>query len=175
MLKLSVSLKNINVISLRAGGTVALATEPIINPHNLKIIGWWCKTPASPKRLVLLQDDVRENQGKGLAINDADDLADPDDLVRHKEILEVGFELPGKLVKTKRKKIGKVSDYSYNDGYFVQKLYVEKPLTKVFTSEGTLIIDRTQILEVSDNYILVKDTEIKATETEFAGAAVPAS
>ncbi len=175
MLKLSASLKNLNVISLRAGGTVALAMEPIINPHNLKIVGWWCKTPASSKRFVLLQDDVREIQGNGLAINDEDDLSDPDDLVRHKEILEVNFELPGKLVKTKQAKLGKVSEYSYNDGLFVQKLYVQKPLTKVFTSEDTLLIDRTQILEVTDYYILVKDVDAKVTESDFARAALPAS
>jgi hypothetical protein len=175
MLKLSASLKNLNVISLRAGGSVALATEPIINPHNLKIIGWWCKTPSSPKPKVLLEDDVRESQTKGLAINDEDELADPEDLVRLKQVLEVNFELPGKLVKTKRSKLGKVSDYSYNDGMFVQKLYVERPLTKVFSAEDTLIIDRTQILEVTDHYILVKDSDVKATETDFARAALPAA
>lgn len=175
MLKLSASLKNLNVISLRVGGTVALALEPIINPHNLKIIGWWCKAPSSQKPLVLLQDDVREIQAKGLAINDTDELADPSDLVRHKDVLEVNFELPGKLVKTKRRKLGKVTDYSYNDGMFVQKLYVERPITKVFSAEDTLIIDRTQILEVTDHFILVKDVEVKTTESEFARAALPAS
>jgi hypothetical protein len=175
MLKLSASLRNLNVISLSVGGTVAIAHEPIINPHNLKIIGWWCKAPSSSKPLVLLQDDVREMQSTGLAINDEDELVDPQDLVRHKDVLEVNFELIGKLVKTKRKKLGKVGEYSYNDGWFVQKLYVERPITKVFTTEDTLIIDRTQILEVTNEYILVKDTEVKATESEFARAALPAS
>ena len=174
MLKLSASLNNINVISLRTSGTVAIAQSPIINPHNLKILGWWCKSPMSASPVVLLVDDVREQTPNGLAINDEEDLTPPEDLVRHKDILDVNFELPGKTVKTKRTKLGKVTDFSYNDGMFVQKLYVEKPITKVFSTEDTVIIDRNQVLEVTDHYILVKDTDVKAGEAEFARAAIPA-
>jgi hypothetical protein len=117
-----------------------------------------------------LAEEIREALPNGLAVNDEDALSEPADLVRHKEILDINFELMDKPVRTKRQKIGKVSDYSYNDGLFVQKLYVARPLRKVFTSEDTLIIDREQILEVTDKYILVRDTEIKATAEELAGA-----
>jgi hypothetical protein len=79
-----------------------------------------------------------------------------------------------KLVRTKRHKIGKVHDFSYNDGMFVQKLYVARPLVKVFASEDTVIVDRTQILEVTDHYILVRDTDVKETEEEIAAAPAPA-
>ena len=169
MLKLSKSLVSQPVMSLRSGSRIGLAIAPIINPHNLKILGWWCKGP-SDKRQVLLSEDVREATPSGLAVNDEEALSSAEDLVRHKEILDVRFELMDKQVKTKRQKLGKVSDYSYNDGMFVQKLYVARPLHKVFTSEDTLIIDRTQILEVTDHYILVRDSEIRATAEELAGA-----
>ena len=165
---MSESLLNRPVVSLRSGGPIAVAAEPIINPHNLKILGWWCKGRGS--QLVLLSEDVREILPTGLAVNDEDDLASPDDLVRHRELLNIRFQLIDKMVKTKRKKLGKVSDYSYNDGLFVQKLYVARSLVKVFAAEDTLIIDRTQILEVTDDYILVRDTEIKVTEEELARA-----
>lgn len=176
MLMLSKSLVNQPVMSLRTGGQIALAIGPIINPNNLKILGWWCKTTAG-QRQVLLAEDVRETMSKGLAVNDEDALSSPEDLVRHREILEIKFELIDKAVKTKRQKLGKVSDYSYNDGMFVQKLYVARPLHKVFTTEDTLIIDRTQILEVTDHYILVRDSEVKATAEELApaGAVVPST
>lgn len=173
MLMLSKSLVNRPVMSLRSGSQIALAVEPIINPHNLKILGWWCSA-AGNRRLVLLTDDVREIMPSGLAVNDEDDLSSPEDLVRHGEILNTNFELMDKLVKTKRQKLGKVSDFSYNDGMFVQKLYVARPLHKVFTTEDTMIIDRTQILEVTDHYILVRDTEVKATAEELSTAAVSA-
>src|ERR1043165_2677210 len=133
MLKLSKSLLNQPIMSLRSGSPVATAIEPIINPHNLKIVGWWCKVGA--RRLVLLAEDVREVMPSGLAINDEDALSLPQDLVRHREVLDIRFQLLDKLVKTKRQKLGKVSDYSYNEGMFVQKLYVSRPLHKVFTTE----------------------------------------
>jgi hypothetical protein len=173
MLRMSGSLLNIPIISLRIGRPIGVATTPIINPHNLKIMGWWCKEPGS-NNLVLLTDDVRENNAQGIAVNDEDVLSPPEDLVRHKEILDTSFQLMDKLVRTKRHKIGKVHDFSYNDGMFVQKLYVARPLVKVFASEDTVIVDRTQILEVTDHYILVRDTDVKETEEEIAAAPAPA-
>ena len=168
-------MRNQPIMSLRSGTTVAVALEPIINPHNLKIMGWWCKS--GNRQLVLLADDVRETMTDGLAINDEAALSTPEELVRHREILAIRFQLIDKLVKTKRQKLGKVSDYSYNEGLFVQKLYVARSLIKVFTTEDTLIVDRTQILEVTDNYILVRDADVKATAEEMgaipAGAAIP--
>lgn len=151
----------------------ATALEPIINPHNLKILGWWCKGPRNGQ-LVLLAENIREIDPQGLVVNDDDELSSPADLVRHREILDIRFQLLDKVVRTKRQKLGKVSDYSYNDGLFVQKLYVARSLMKVFSAEDTLIIDRTQILEVTDHHILVRDSEIHATQEELAGAAVPA-
>jgi hypothetical protein len=173
---MSGSLLSRPVISLRSSQQIAVALEPIVNPHNLKIVGWWCKAAGSGGNLVLLYDDVRENNAHGLAVNDDDALSSPNELVRHKEILDINFRLIDKTVRTKRSKIGKVHDYSYNDGMFVQKLYVARSLVKVFASEDTVIVDRTQILEVTDDHILVRDTDIKATDEELAPAgAVPAS
>jgi hypothetical protein len=156
------------VMSLRTGAQIGVAETPVINPHNLKILGWWCSTPDG--RQVLLAEELRDSVPEGLAVNDEDSLSDPSDLVRHKEILDISFELMDKPVRTKRQKLGRVSDYSYNDGMFIQKLYVARPLRKVFSSEDTLIIDREQIIEVTDKYIMVRDTEVKATAEELAGA-----
>ena len=175
MLKLSSSLFNQPIMSLRLGGQVATATAPIINPHNLKILGWWCKTPRSATPLVLLTEDVRQQLPDGLAIDDDDDLNTTEELVRHGEILDIKFQLIDKPVRTKQSHLGKVKDYSYNDGMFVQKLYVDKPLRKIFSTEDALLIDRTQVLEVTDQYILVRDGELKASDGEFAADAIPAT
>lgn len=172
MLRLSASLRNQPVMSLRLGGRIATAMEPIINPHNLKILGWWCREPGREADLVLLAEDVREILASGLAVNDEEALSLPEDLVRHKEILEIHFQLMDKPVRTKHDKLGRVEDFSYNDGLFVQKLYVGRPLVKVLTSDATLLVDRTQIVEVTDSYILVKETELPAGAEELA--AVPA-
>jgi hypothetical protein len=174
MLRMSGSLLNRPVMSLRISQPIATAVEPIINPHNLKILGWWCKVPGGGD-MVLLCDDVRENGPHGLVVNDDDVFSTPDELVRHKEVLNIRFNLIGKTVKTKRSKIGRVENYSYDDSMFVQKIYVERSLVKVFASEDTVIIDRTQILEVTDDYILVRDTEVTSDEMAPAGAMAPSS
>lgn len=170
MLKLSNSLINQPILSIRTGSPIAIAVRPIINPHNLKVLGWWCDTTNGDQ--VLLADDVREFMPKGFAVNDEEALAKPNDLVRHQDVLKIHFELINKTVRTKRHKLGKVSDYSYNDGLFVQKLYVSSPLHKVFSSEDTRLIDRDQIVEVTDQYILVRDTEVKVSAEELAPAPV---
>ncbi|HEU5005256.1 MAG TPA: hypothetical protein VFT49_04200 [Candidatus Saccharimonadales bacterium] len=174
MLRLSASLFNQPVVSLRVGGKIATATEPIINPHNLKIIGWWCRVGGEEELQVLLADDVRDLLIDAITVNNEEALSSVEDLVRHREIIDLDFKLMGKLVRTKRTKIGHVEDFSYNEGMFVQKLYVGKSLVKVLTNNATAIIDRTQIIEVTDNYILVQDTDIKAGAEEVSAAAVTA-
>jgi sporulation protein YlmC with PRC-barrel domain len=166
MLMLSNTLHNRPIMSLRSGAQIGVAVQPIINPHNLKILGWWCSSNAQPGDLVLLSDDIRENMPTGLAINDETDLCAPSDLVRHKDILQIHFQLIDKTVKTKSSKLGKVSDFSYDDSMFVQKLYVEKPLVKVFSANDTLLIDRNQILEVTDDYILVDEADSKVSRAK---------
>lgn len=170
---MSKSLFNRPVMSLRSSVQIATAVEPIINPHNLKILGWWCNAPGNRGKLVLLAEDVREMMPNGLAVNDEESLSTQEELVRHNDVLNIKFQLINKIVKTKRHKLGKVGDFSYNEGMFVQKLYVTKPVTKIFSSEDTLLIDRTQILEVTDSYILVQDSEVKDTAEESAPATVP--
>ncbi len=167
---MSKGLYNRPVMGLHSGNRIAVAVEPIINPHNLQILGWWCSLSQSKGRVVLLAEDVRQIMPAGLAVNDDTSLSPPEELVRHKEILDIKFQLTDKPVRTKRQKLGKVSDFSYNDGMFVQKLYVARPMTKIFSSQDTLLIDRSQILEVTDNYILVRDTEVPVAEEAVAPA-----
>ena len=175
MLQLSASLFDQQVISLRSGSPIATARQPIINPHNLKILGWWCQERGQPKPVILLIEDVRETVKGGLAVDSEEVLALPEDLVRHKEILELNFELIGKPVLSKHRRLVKVTEFSYNDGMFVQKLYVATPLVKVFSKESTLIIDRTQIVEVTNKHIMVKDAEVTESDAELAGAAEAAT
>ncbi len=175
---MSKSLYKQPVMSLRQGAPIGVAIEPIINPHNLKILGWWCKRPGATKQQVLLAEDVREVMPGGLAVNDEDALSHTDDLVRHNEILSLHFQLLDKTVKTKRSKLGKVADFAYdNEAMLVQKLHVARPLTKLLASEDTLIIDRNQIIEVTDHYILVRDSDVRVSEEELAPAfdALPAA
>ena len=175
MLMLSNTLKDRPIMGLHTGSQIAVALEPIIDPNNLKIVGWWCQSSHFSGQCVLLADDVREVMTAGLAVNDESALSAPSDLARHKEVLQIKFQLLDKLVKTKNHKLGKVSDFTYDESMFIQKLYVSRPLTKLFSNEDTLIIDRNQILEVTDTYVLVDDADAKETQASSVPAVASAS
>lgn len=170
MLMMSKGLFNQPILSLHTEDQIGIAQKPIINPHNLKIIGWWCSSSTIPKQLVLLTENVREMMPKGLAVDNDSALSPPEDLVRHREVLNIQFVLLDKLVRTKRHRLGKVGDFTYDESMFVQKIYVARSLVKIFSPEDTLIIDRNQIQEVTDNYILVDDNEAKDSQEDIAGA-----
>ncbi len=162
MLRLSQSIKNLPVMSLRTGGRVADATEPIVNPNNLQVEGWYCIDLFSKQTLILLTRDVRDFVPQGIAIDDHEVLAEPGELVRLKEILELSFELTGKQVVTDRKrKLGKVNDYALDsDTMKIQKLYVARPMYRSIT-DGQLSIDRSQIVEITDRKVVIRDVDVR--------------
>ncbi len=159
MLQLSGSLLNRPILSLRTGGVVGTATQAIINPTNLKIEGFYCTDAFDRKRtVVLLYQDIRDVIAQGLVVNDHDVLAEPEELVRLKDLLNLNFELIGKGVATvSKQKLGRVVDYSTDTTtMYVQKIYVGQSILKNLTG-GNLGVDRTQIVEVTDKRITVQD------------------
>ena len=162
MFQLNESFTDTAVMSLRTGGVVASTKRPIINPNNLKIEGWYCTDIFSKKELILLTKDIRDIVPQGFAVDDYDVLSEPEDLTRLKDILEIGFELIGKLVVTdSKRKVGKVSDYATDTmTFFIHKLYISQPVYKSF-SGGQISIDRSQIVEISTQRIVVRDTDEK--------------
>ena len=159
MLQLSEFLYNRPVLSLRTGGQVATAIAPIINTKNLRIEGFYCEDNLEKKkRLILLSQDVREATRRGFIIDDYDVLAEPDDLVRLRSVLELAFDLLKKPVETvSHERIGKVTDYATEMAtLYVQKLYVSQPIWKSLTG-GSLSVDRTQINEVTPKLIVIND------------------
>jgi uncharacterized protein YrrD len=171
MLLLSAKLKDQSVLSLRTGGQVAVALGPIINPNNMLVLGFYCQDRFSSDELILLAQDVREHIRQGLVINDHEVLADPKDLVRLKDVLEIQFDPIGKLVVTdQNRKLGKVTDFAVDsESLYIQKLYVAPRLLKSLTG-SQLSIDRTQIIEVTDKKIVVNESTEKAKDPVQATA-----
>lgn len=158
MLQLSDALLNRPILSLRTGSPVATATEPIINPNNLKIEGWYCHDHFSRTTLILLEQDVRDIIKQGIVIDDHDVLVDPKELVRLKDLLNLHFELLGKAVYSESKsRLGKVSDYAVEvETLYIQKFYVAQSIVKNFTG-GSLSVDRSQITQITNKKIVILD------------------
>lgn len=159
-------------MSLRTGAPVAYITQPIIDPNNLKIEGFYCQDSVSKDNLILLYQDIRELLPQGFVVDDHDVLAQPSELVRLKDLLELNFQLPGMPVETQGKeKIGKVSDFATEvETMFIQKLYVSRSVFKSF-STGQLSVDRSQIIEITPRRIVINDPLQGKPATAAAGIA----
>lgn len=158
MLKLSASLLNKSVLSLRTGGPVGTVLRPIINRDNLKIEGFYCQDRFEKRQLVLLYQDIRDLLPQGFVVNDHDVLTEPDELVRLRKVLKSGFDIMGKEVVTSDKqKVGKVNDYAVEtETMFIQKIYVSQSILKSLTG-GSLSIDRSQVIEVTPKHIVINE------------------
>ncbi|MEI7682763.1 MAG: hypothetical protein WCJ24_00490 [Candidatus Saccharibacteria bacterium] len=174
MLQLSKSLINRPVMSLRTGSQVATATMPIINPNNLKIEGWYCQDRFSKDTLILLSQDIRDVIPQGLVINDHDNLSEPGELVRLKEVLDLKFELLGKpAVTVNKQRMGKVEDFAVEvETFYIQKIYLTQPLIKSFKG-GTLSVDRNQIIEITNRKIVIDNPQMPVKVNGRATAPVP--
>jgi sporulation protein YlmC with PRC-barrel domain len=158
MLVLSHALVNKQILSLRTNAPIATVTKAIINPNNLKIEGFYCQDRYTKVQLILICQDIRETMANGYIVNDHDVLATSEDLVRLKEVLDIGFDPIGKQVETiSKQKVGKVSDYAAEiDSMYIQKLYVSQPIYKSFNG-GSLVVDRNQINEITPRKIIINE------------------
>lgn len=174
MLQLSGALTGRQILSLRTGGVVAVASEPIINPANLKIEGWYCQDRFSKEHLILLSQDVREIIKQGFVVNDHEVLTHPEELVRLQKVLKYRFDLLGKaVVSDKKRRLGKVSDYAVEvETFYIQKMYVAQPFFKSITS-GTLSVDRSQIVEITSKRIVIRDP-LQPVREQTASSSAPA-
>lgn len=158
MLQLSGSLLNRPVMSLRTGQQVGTTLEPIINPNNLKIEGFYCSDRFDKGELVLLYQDIRDIVAQGFVVDDHDALTSPEELVRLKDTMEINFKLIGKPVVTVAKeRLGKVSDYAVEvETMYIQKIYVAQSMFKNIAG-GNLGVERNQINEITDKKIIINE------------------
>lgn len=162
MLYLGSKLHNTAVFSIRSAGRIGTATQPIINPNNLHIDGFYANALNKKNNGVILDVDIRELTTKGLIINDHKDITDPEDLIRLKPIIDINFKLISKPVYANNKKIGKISDYAVDTkSLFITKLHIQPTLFNSL-KHSHLIIDRKSVIEVTDKHIIVKGPEQKS-------------
>lgn len=165
MLVLGTRLKEIPVMSLQTGTQLASIDKPLINPANLKIFAFELDGPLLTQKPSFLRvADIREISGIGMIIDSSDELIGLDDVIKVKELYELGFHLVGmNVIDEHKKKLGKVDDYTVETNSFViEQLSVKRGILRNLTDTG-LLIHRSQITEINDNAIIVKSTAKKIT------------
>lgn len=173
MLIASSRLDNIPVMSLQTGGQLARTKRPLIDPRNLMIIAYEVEGHSLDMHPSFLRiADVRELSNLGLIVDSSEEFVGVDDVLKVQEVYSFGFELLGKSVRDEKKhRLGKVVGYSVEPGSFmIKQLNIRRPLLKSLT-DTELIIDRTQIIEVSDAEIIIKNDERQPEPVKHTGKA----
>lgn len=157
------------VLSLHVGGEIARTKEPIIDPDGLKIIGYKLEGPLIGSEVgdILDVNSVREFAASGMIVDSSDEFANRGDIVRMDKVMDLNFKLVGlKVVTENGKNLGKVGDYTVDaDSFTIYQLIVRRPVLKSLL-DPELTINRSQIIEVDDYKITVKNEEEKVTVEE---------
>jgi sporulation protein YlmC with PRC-barrel domain len=117
-----------------------------------------------------LPQDIRQLAPQGILVDSEEALAELGDIVRVAPLAEQNWSPIGiKVVTDMGRSVGKVETYTIApDQFVVQKLHVRRPVWQSLTG-ASVIIDRNQVVDVTDNQIVVRDTEL------IAGAVAPAA
>jgi uncharacterized protein YrrD len=134
----------------------------MVNKETLKVELLEVLEPENNERLYLLTGDVRSATNNLIIINSESDMSESVDLIRQQELIKSKFNLIGsKVVTQEGKLLGRVKDFTVDyDSFLTSKLHIRGSLIKRLLNES-FIIDRSQIVDVKDNKVIVKSTAIK--------------
>lgn len=140
---------------------------PIIDPSDLKVIAYQVSGPTIGGEVgdILMVRDMRETDKIGAIIDSTDVLVNREDVLKIDKIMRLNFHLIGHKVVTKRgSRLGKVIDFTLNpDTFMIQQLVVKRPIAKAFF-DPELLIGRSEVVEIDDYKLIVKDEEAKIRE-----------
>ncbi|MBR2725351.1 hypothetical protein IKF28_02290 [Candidatus Saccharibacteria bacterium] len=153
-------LLNTSVLSVQTGSPVGYLAGAVIDPDTLKTLAFRLQGPLISTANLLDVKSIREYSNLGMVIDDIDELIEPSDVVKIQDVINLNFDLLSLKVETKKgSKLGHVIDFTVNpDDFAVQQIIVKRPLIKSF-ADPELTIPRTEIVEITDYKIIVKDEE----------------
>lgn len=173
MLLAATQLINTPIMSLQTGGQLAISKRLIIDPRSLKLIAIELDGPTLDQRPSFLRiEDIREISQMGIIVDSADEFVGPQDIIKLKEVLNFNFVIDNIAVKDEKgRKLGKLAGYSMETiSFFVKQLSIKRPLLKSLT-DVELLIDREQIVNVSNDAIVVKNDSRMPTAAKKADKA----
>lgn len=150
------------ILSVQAGGPIATIKSAIIDPNDLKILGFHLEGPLVNRAEARILDvrSIREYSQLGMVIDNIEELVAPDDVIKIQNVLELNFDLINLKVRTKKgTKLGHIIDYTLtSEDFIVQQIIVRRPLVKSLV-DPELTISRKEIVEITDYEVIIKDEE----------------
>jgi sporulation protein YlmC with PRC-barrel domain len=157
-------LQDLPIVSLQTGEAVAWLRRPILEPATLEIVAFRSEIADRRRRSqVLLTADIRQYATDCILVDSDEELTDQADVVRLQALIHTNYNPTGKHVVTDAgRKLGTVEDYSVNlESNRVKKLFVRQSLLHAWIGTS-LTVDRTQILDITGDRIVVRDSTLKS-------------
>lgn len=151
------------VMSLQTGAELARIKHVVVDPRDLTIVAYELDGHNLDQHPSYLRPiDARELSHLGLIVDSNEEFIGVDDVIRIKEVIGFGFDLIGlEVIDDHKRKLGKVISYAIDSSSFsVQQLSVKRPLLRSL-GETELLINRSQVIEISDTAIKVASTDNK--------------
>lgn len=163
MQRLASQIIGAQLFSVHTGGKIGKITAILVRETDLKLELFIVSAIENKKPLYLLSSDIRALDRSRIIIDSYDKLSEAEDLLRHQDLIKSDNKLFGTKVQTQSgKKLGKVKDYSVDiTHFFVTKLHIHTNWPQKLFHE-TLVIDRSDIIDITKDKIVVRDTTIKA-------------
>ncbi len=152
------------ILSLQLGGPIGEVSDAIVDPDSLKIIALRVRGPMINKKSgnILTVDSIREFDKLGIIINSSEDLVEEGDVIRVSKVLELQFSLIGLKALTKKgTKLGTVESYRLETNSMLVKDLIVKRRGFKAISDPELFIPRSEIVEINDYEVIIKDEEVK--------------
>lgn len=149
------------ILSFHSGKAVGVVTKIYINHDTLKIE--LLQVSNDKVKSFLLTNDIKSISYIFISVNSEDDLALEDELIRYNQLIKDNFNLAGlKVFNQDKKYLGKIKDYTIDYVEFkLSKIHLKAPLLKRILNQS-LIIDRSQIIKVKKDRVIVKSARIKS-------------
>ena len=153
-------LLNYPILSLHTASKIAEVKALIIDPNFLKVVAFEINVASSKQRLFLETASVREFSKMGMIIDSDEEFVEQGDVIKLKEMIELGFTLENMKVLSKKKTmLGRVEDFIVTtDDFRVMQLIIKRPIYKSLI-DPELVIGRSEIHEINDTEIIVKSEE----------------
>ena len=153
-------LLNYPILSLHTASKIAEVKALIIDPNFLKVVAFEINVASSKQCLFLETASVREFSKMGMIVDSDEEFVEQGDVIKLKEMIELGFTLENMKVLSKKKTmLGRVEDFIVTtDDFRVMQLIIKRPIYKSLI-DPKLVIGRSEIHEINDTEIIVKSEE----------------
>lgn len=161
MYVLASQFKNLPIISLQTGETVATLRQLVIEMSSLEIVAIACIPTKTYDEPLLMVRDIRQIATDCIIIDSEDDIGAAEDVVRLKETLSLNYSPIGaNVISHMQRPIGKVEDFTTNsESLRIHKLYIRQPIWRSMLG-SSLIIGRDQIIDVTPHKIVVREATV---------------